>query len=124
MRLLSQRPGKTWLGAASVAVVVLVLGVFWIARGKPPEADAQEHQDGKETEAVAVKVCKAQPGGLERATTQPGTVRAFQYEGLYPKVSGFLVISEQMDLGSKVKKGQVLAEIYAPELLKDKEHAE
>jgi len=124
MRLLRQRSGKAWLGAAGIAVVAVVLGVLWIARGRPPEAYAQEHDDGKATsETVDVRVVKVKAGGLERTTTQPGTIRAFEYEGLYPKVSGFLV-KQKVDIGSPVKKDEILAEIDAPELLKDKEHAE
>src|SRR5260370_287343 len=84
--------GFLWLGAGGIAVVVVVLGVLWITRGKAPEANAQEQEDGKTAlDTISVKVVKAQAGGLERTTTQPGTVRAFEYEGLSPKVSGFLI---------------------------------
>ena len=51
-----------------------------------------------------------------------GTVRAFDYEELYAKVSGFLV-NQKVDIGSQVKKGDVLAQIGAPELLPDELHA-
>jgi RND family efflux transporter MFP subunit len=114
-----------WLGAVGVSALVVVLGVLWITRGKAPEAHAQEHDDGTtDQDTVSVKVVKAQPGGLERTTTQPGTVRAFEFGGLHPKVSGFLIIDDKMDVGSQVTKGQILARIDAPELLRDKEHAE
>jgi RND family efflux transporter MFP subunit len=122
MRPAKQRSGKVWLGAAGVAVLAVALGVFWIIRGKPSEARAQEHDDGTATpEAIAVKVVKARAEGLERITTQPGTVRAFDYAVLRPKVSG--VVLKTVDIDTPVKSGQILAEIDAPELLKDEEHA-
>ena len=53
-------------------------------------------------------------GGMERTTNQPGTVRAFEYAELFTKVSGF-VKTLNVDRGSRVKKDQLLAEIYDPE---------
>jgi RND family efflux transporter MFP subunit len=122
MRTEKQRSGKVWLGAAGVAALAVALGVFWICRGKPSEAHAEEQGDSTANgEVIAVKVIKARAEGLERVTTQPGTVRAFDYEALYPKVSGVLL--KTVDIDTTVKEGQVLAEIDAPELLKDEEHA-
>jgi len=51
---------------------------------------------------------------MERTTSQPGTIRAFEYAELYSKVSGF-VGKLNVDRGSPVKKGQLLAEIFDPE---------
>jgi RND family efflux transporter MFP subunit len=51
---------------------------------------------------------------MERTTTQPGTVRAFDYAELYAKVSGF-VKTLNVDRGSGVKKDQLLMEIFDPE---------
>src|SRR5438132_5958194 len=71
---------------------------------------------------VQVKVIKPKLGGMERLTTQPGTIRAFDYEDVYAKVSGFLV-NQHVDIGSAVTEGQVLAEIDAPELVKEEQLA-
>ena len=51
---------------------------------------------------------------MERVTSQPGTIRAFEFAPLYTKVSGF-VKTLKVDRGSRVKKGELLAEIYDPE---------
>lgn len=124
MRLQRPRSGKVWLGAAGVVVLAAALGAFWLYRGTTSEARAQAHDENtRAAEAVAVKVVRPQGGGIERTTTQPGTVRAFDYEELYAKVSGYLK-KQDVDIGSKVKKGQVLAQIDAPELIQDKLHAE
>ena len=51
---------------------------------------------------------------MVRVTSQPGTIRAFEFAPLFTKVSGFIK-TLQVDRGSKVKKGDLLAEIYDPE---------
>jgi HlyD family secretion protein len=51
---------------------------------------------------------------MERVTSQPGTIRAFEFAPLYSKVSGFIK-TLKVDRGSRVKKGELLAEIYDPE---------
>ena len=61
-----------------------------------------------------VQVIKPERGGMERVTSQPGTIRAFEFAALYTKVSGF-VKTLNVDRGSRVKKGDLLAEIYDPE---------
>ena len=63
---------------------------------------------------VKVQVIKPVRGGMARVTSQPGTIRAFEFAALYTKVSGF-VKTLKVDRGSRVKKGELLAEIYDPE---------
>lgn len=66
---------------------------------------------------VRIETVKPQKGGLERTTTQPGTVIAFESAQLFAKVSGYLK-SQEVDIGDRVHRGDVLAEIDAPELVK------
>ena len=61
-----------------------------------------------------MQVVKPERGGMERTTNQPGTVRAFEFAELFAKVSGF-VKTLNVDRGSRVKKDELLAEIYDPE---------
>ena len=62
-----------------------------------------------------MQVIKPRRGGLERLTDQPGTIRGFEYAPLFSKVSGYLK-ELKVDRGDPVKKGQLLADIYDPEL--------
>jgi multidrug resistance efflux pump len=55
--------------------------------------------------------------------TRPGTVHSFQYADLYAKVSGFLQ-HQVVDIGDRVKKDQVLAEVFAPEIHANVQKAE
>ena len=76
---------------------------------------------------------------VKRVVEQPGTVQAFEETALHAKLPGFVEAVEddpdkkdrpphdrQIDIGSRVKKGQVLAELAVPELeeeLKQKDGA-
>jgi RND family efflux transporter MFP subunit len=64
--------------------------------------------------ALRVNVVKPKKGGMARATTQPGTLHAFEYANLYAKASGYLR-AQVVDIGDTVQKGQLLAEVFDPE---------
>src|SRR5439155_6343103 len=78
----------------------------------------QPADDPPAVHPVRVEVVKPKPGGMERTTTQPGSVHAYEYEDVFAKVSGYLK-GQSVDIGSPVKKGQLLAVIDAPELEKE-----
>lgn len=71
---------------------------------------------------VRVEVVHPERGGLTRTSSQIGSVHPFQQADLYAKVSGYLKWQE-VDIGSKVKKGETLAEIDAPEVVKEADRA-
>jgi RND family efflux transporter MFP subunit len=72
---------------------------------------------------VRVEIAKPHRGGIERTTTQPGTVMSFQSAKMFSKVSGYLkeqsLHGENVDIGTSVKKGDVLCIIDMPELEKE-----
>lgn len=68
-----------------------------------------------ETESVAVKAVVAEQTTLRRTTTQPATVHALYTANIYAKVSGY-IRETAVDIGDKVKRGDVLAVIDVPEL--------
>ena len=64
---------------------------------------------------VAVRVVAPEHRSFALSSTQPGTAEAFYEADLGAKVSGF--VSELMvDVGSRVRAGQVLARLAVPEL--------
>lgn len=71
----------------------------------------------RDQQLLIVEVIKPKPGGLERSTTLPGTVIAFESAQLFAKVPGYLK-SQVVDIGDAVHQGQVLAEIDSPETVK------
>ncbi|HJZ57965.1 MAG TPA: efflux RND transporter periplasmic adaptor subunit [Gemmataceae bacterium] len=79
--------------------------------------------------APQITVVKPEMRPIKRVVEQPGTVQAFEETALFAKLPGYVgVIADdphkkdrpphdrQIDIGSRVKKDQVLAELTVPEL--------
>ncbi len=77
---------------------------------------SQNNQTKHSGAAVPVRVVHPKAGGLPLLTTQPGSVISFQSADLYAKVPGYLK-NQKVDIGDSVQKGELLAEIDAPELV-------
>jgi multidrug efflux pump subunit AcrA (membrane-fusion protein) len=87
------------------------------AKGKA--ADKQPDKGGPDKPRQLIKPKK---GGAERIVSQPGALTAYEFVEVMPQVSGTLK-KLNVDIGDHVKRGQLLAEIDAPDLLKDLEQA-
>jgi membrane fusion protein (multidrug efflux system) len=72
----------------------------------------------KPPEPVNVKLVQPRKGDVNRIVTLPASIAANQQVTLYSKVTGYLK-TISVDKGDAVKKGDLLAEIEAPELLAD-----
>ena len=81
-----------------------------------PKEDATE-EPSAENEPALVKTVRPALGAMERVCVVPGSIHAYEFVELYAKVSGFLR-TQPVDIGDKVKKGSVLAELDVPELEK------
>lgn len=64
---------------------------------------------------VRVELAKVEAGSLDTMTTLPGELLPYQSVNVFAKVAGF-VESITVDRGSRVKAGQLLARLRAPEL--------
>jgi RND family efflux transporter MFP subunit len=111
-------------GLAIVVVAAVVFSVGFLARrsgntgakaASHEEATAPAAHPDDQPALAHVEVIHPKAGGMERFTTQPGTVQAFEHEEIFAKTSGYL-INQKVDIGSRVHKNDLLAEIYAPEL--------
>src|SRR5262249_8350873 len=71
-------------------------------------------------EATKVEVVHPKRQTIRRTTEQPGQVEAFETTPIHAKISGY-VENLQVDIGSKVTKGQILAELRVPEMVADVE---
>ena len=111
---------RGWVFLTTIAAVVLAAGVggwYWSAHRASPAAAAESPRadpDKPGVRAVSVEVVRATAGGIDRVCVQPGSLEPFEAADLYAKVSGFLA-EQSVDLGSRVKAGQVLARIAVPE---------
>ena len=96
-----------------VAVGALALGVTGVS---DRARSMQEVGDWTEAQAVpTVRVVQPQRGPAEEELRLPGTLSAFYTGSLYARASGY-VTSWAKDIGARVGKGEVLAEISAPDL--------
>ena len=62
-----------------------------------------------------VALAKLEQGDANRTLTLPGTIQPFYRASIYARVNGYLK-SWTRDIGARVKAGDVLASIEAPEL--------
>jgi RND family efflux transporter MFP subunit len=108
--------------ALPLVLVAMVVGA-WLAR---PGAQSKESASGAEevrTPSIStVQVIKPKPGGIARTIQQPASINAYETVDLYAMVSGYLK-SQSVDIGSRIQKGQVLAEIDVPRDAKAVEEA-
>lgn len=115
---------RSWLRWI-VGVVVLggvASGGYYTFVHRGEAKGSLDHDGGSaegETSTAATRVEVAHPhrGGIEIQTTQAGSIHAFEHADLFAKVSGYLKV-QNVDIGDKVKQGQLLAEIDDPEILK------
>ncbi len=118
---------KRWgmiLGAAIVIAGGLLY--FFLVRDDA-SADDTNGKTRENRNGIKVEVTLPKPGGIPRLVTQPGSVEPFLGAALYAKVFGQLK-TLRVDIGSKVKMGDLLAEILIPEreakVLRDKSKVE
>ena len=78
------------------------------------QAEAQHSASGSPT----VHIVKPEVRNLRCTVEQPGFVDAFEQTAIYSKVSGFIQ-KFNVDIGDPVKKDQLLAEIFVPELAEE-----
>ena len=79
-------------------------------------------QAGRQTpgsSATVVRIVRPERRTIDYAVDQPGFVDAYEQTPIFSKVSGFIK-QFYVDIGDEVKKGELLAEIFVPEL--DEEH--
>src|SRR5262249_45929825 len=80
----------------------------------PPEVHAGDEGTAPPA-ALPVTVVRPHMGDLKRVSVQPGTAQAYEVVNLYAQVSGCLE-KQTVDIGDRVRQGQVLAVLDGPVL--------
>jgi len=102
------------LWVAAGVVLVLGLGIYAGVQGRRG-ADAALTRATKEAATPMVAVTHPIASAATDELVLPGTARAFTDAPIYARASGYLK-RWHVDIGARVTKGQVLAEIETPEL--------
>lgn len=119
--LLRRSPGKAhpslkrWL-VGFAAVLPLVAGVAFGAfqlEGRNREALAAT--EATENFVPAVQVATIQPSDNTEVVSLPATTLAFEAANIFARANGYIA-NRKVDIGDHVKKGDLLAQITAPEL--------
>ena len=110
----------TGLGGARIlalGALVLLCGALGIGFWKHYELHAQVmsvvEQRRDFVPSVRTAPVRASPSTM--AVTWPGTTEAFEQANIYARASGY-ISRREVDIGSRVKAGELLVEITAPEL--------
>jgi RND family efflux transporter MFP subunit len=115
------------MGEARVAISVRKLGLFALAAGLAlvlvvvsgirarEESEAKLRQWTDEQAIPSVAVIRPDARALQANIDLPGRLEAYYRAPIFARVSGYLK-GWSVDIGAKVRPGQVIAEIEAPEL--------
>lgn len=111
----SQRRARKWLAGAIPALLALAMSACSSAPATPRPSEA---------EAVpAVETVKVVSRRLDLVVPLPAELQPYETVAIYPKVTGF-VKWIGVDRGSRVKRGEVLARLEAPEIVSQKAEAQ
>jgi RND family efflux transporter MFP subunit len=105
------RSGLIVLGATALVVaIVIVFGVH-----SRVAAETRLQQATFQAAIPSVNVVHPQPGDRAQELVLPGNTQAFIDSPIYARTNGYLKVW-YVDIGARVSKGQLLAEIETPEL--------
>ncbi|HVX14086.1 MAG TPA: efflux RND transporter periplasmic adaptor subunit [Pirellulales bacterium] len=72
----------------------------------------------RQNEPLTVRVTQPQRRNIVRVVGQPSFVESYERTSIYPKLSAYIK-AWYVDIGDKVKKNQVLADLFVPEVEED-----
>jgi RND family efflux transporter MFP subunit len=98
-----------------VVAVVLIGGVIYSGIHSRAVAEARLKQQTEEAAIPTVSVTFPQQGAPTNEIVLPGVTQAFTDAPIYARTNGYLK-KWYFDIGSRVQKGQLLAEIETPEI--------
>src|SRR5690349_6750797 len=101
-------------GFLGLGVMVILLGISQSAEPAQPPKEIKESDARAELPQPVITV-KPERKTVTRSIDQPGQVRAYEQTPLFAKIAGY-VEKVNVDIGTEVKKDQILAEIAVPEM--------
>ena len=106
--------GKILFSVLASMVLALGIVIFWGIRSRV-EAETRLQATTAQAAIPTVDVIHPQEGAPTEEIVLPGTTQAFSDTPIYARTNGYLK-SWYFDIGARVQKGQLLAEIETPEI--------
>ena len=107
----TRRRTRLWLALGALVVIALAAQGIWSRRAAHASLEAQV----RDASRPVVVVIRPQPLSATQDLVLPGNVQAFADTPIYARTNGYLR-AWYADLGSHVKRGQLLAQIDTPEV--------
>ncbi|APW63694.1 efflux RND transporter periplasmic adaptor subunit [Paludisphaera borealis] len=101
--------------AGRLVAIGILASVAFVASGCHGEKKAEVKSV---TKPPVVKVVHPERRNIVRVVGQPSFIESFERTSIYPKLTGYIE-KWNVDIGDKVKKGQVMATLFVPELVED-----
>ena len=113
----TRRPRRSSGALLGGVVLLLLLGGLGFGAWRHIEAEREVAATAREEKTAVpdVRVATIQPGNATTSVSLPATTAAFEAANIFARTSGYIE-KRYVDIGDKVKAGQLLAEITAPEL--------
>jgi RND family efflux transporter MFP subunit len=105
-------PPRNFAFVAVIIVILVIAGALFVV-GFIPRLFNQRELDKASPSTPVVHVVIAKPAGFKEVGILPGNIEAIQYANIYARVDGYLK-TRDVDIGSHVQPGQLLAEIETP----------
>jgi RND family efflux transporter MFP subunit len=108
------RTGRRLLAGGTFVLLCAALGIgSW--QHYMLHAQAMATAEQRRDFVPSIRTAPIRASGDTIAVTWPGTTEAFEQANIYTRASGY-ISRREVDIGSRVKSGQLLVEITAPEL--------
>ena len=108
------RPRALTIGTV-ILVLVAVIGVLALAFSRrAAEANERQQRAVAQENGPVVRLAPVELSSAERTLAIPGEVRGWNQATLYAKVAGY-VREVKVDKGTRIKKGDLLAQLESPE---------
>jgi RND family efflux transporter MFP subunit len=117
MTTASEKSGRSSRGAVSIVVLIIAVAAITAAWGilTRGHAMAELSRETREMAVTTVAVTKPSKGTASEDVALPGSVQPYTDAAIFARTTGYLK-KRYVDIGSRVRSGQVLAEIDTPEL--------
>jgi HlyD family secretion protein len=97
---------------------VIILAIAAAAAAAGCERPSEKKAGGPAQAVTQVEVVKPERHTVQRSVGEPGQLEAFETTPIHAKIAGY-VKNWTVNIGSEIKKGQVLAELSVPEVEAD-----